>query len=150
MSNGLPKPGNSSSLSRYAALEYVLLGDLRDLLEEKPDRLTRKWLIAVLDALLETLPSEFALQEDGGYMADVLETFPNWSGYVADLQQERERLYNNLKQLRDQVARDESYDQLSSDLQKNLRNWMLGIAAFHRHERRLIQSAYNLEVGVGD
>jgi hypothetical protein len=33
-------------------LEYLLLGDLRQLLEEPPSRETRRWLLAVLDRLL--------------------------------------------------------------------------------------------------
>ncbi len=44
------------TLEDYTALEYILLGDLRDLLEEPADHFTRSWLVAVLDALLDTLP----------------------------------------------------------------------------------------------
>jgi len=65
-------------LEDYAAMEYILLSDLRDLLEEPADDMTRKWLRAVLDALLKTLPWELELQDAGGYLSEVLEQYPNW------------------------------------------------------------------------
>ena len=40
----------------YSTLEYLLLGDLRAALEEIEDESSHRWLIAVLDALLEALP----------------------------------------------------------------------------------------------
>src|SRR5260221_8654966 len=64
-------------LEQYTSLEYILLGDLRDILEESLDRESRRWLIAVLDALLETLPREFDLEEHDGYMAEILYSYAN-------------------------------------------------------------------------
>jgi hypothetical protein len=63
-------------LNRYSTLEYILLGDLRDLLEEPPDEETRRWLVAVLDALVKTLPREFDLEDEDGYMSDATPTGP--------------------------------------------------------------------------
>ncbi len=45
--------------ARSSVLEYLLIGDLRDLLEETPDNETRRWLLAVLEELLNLLPNEF-------------------------------------------------------------------------------------------
>ena len=141
---------NVQTVDQLAALEFILLGDLRDLLEEPPDHLTGRWLTAVLDALLDTLPREFKSQEAGGYMADVLESFPNWTGHVTELRQERDTLFSKLKELRDQLAGKQSYRSIATELQRDLRDWMKSVTAFHRHERRLIQTAFNLEVGIGD
>ncbi|MCC7423444.1 MAG: hypothetical protein IT428_24475 [Planctomycetaceae bacterium] len=40
----------------YATLEYLLLGDLRAAVEETEDETSHRWLLAVVDALLEALP----------------------------------------------------------------------------------------------
>lgn len=40
----------------YATLEYLLLGDFRAAVEETEDETSHRWLIAVVDALLEALP----------------------------------------------------------------------------------------------
>ena len=78
--------------NRYtSALEYILLGDLRDVLEEPANRHTRGWLVAVLDALLDTLPREMAIKEASGYLNEVLDEYPSWYRHVEDLQNE-ERL----------------------------------------------------------
>ena len=65
--------------ARSSVLEYLLIGDLRDLLEETPDDETRRWLLAVLEELLDLLPNEFEYEDQGGYLADVCEQNPNWS-----------------------------------------------------------------------
>src|SRR5579872_2956860 len=65
-------PRDAQLLDHYSSLEYILLGDLRDLLEEPVDDESRKWLLAVLDTLLDTLPREFDLEDEDGYMSEVL------------------------------------------------------------------------------
>ena len=54
-----------AAIEDVTAMEYILLGDLRDLVDEPFDGVTLKWLKAVIDALLETLCREFARQDDG-------------------------------------------------------------------------------------
>ena len=137
-------------LEECDTFEYILLGDLRDLLEEPADDLTCKWLIAVLDALLQTLPREFELQDEGGYLAEVIEEFPNWSGHVDQLLEERELLFQKLRQLRERITQQVSFAETAQRVRHDLRDWMLSLAAHHRHERRLVQTAFNLDVGVGD
>jgi hypothetical protein len=140
----------SHLLQDFAALEYILLGDLRDLLEDPADETTSKWLLVVLDALLDTLPREFALREAGGYLSEVLEQFPNWADQVDQLHREQSALYEKLGQLRRQVSADNSYSELADGLRSDLRDWMQSFVAHHRHERRMVQTAFNLEVGIGD
>lgn len=137
-------------LGEYAALEYILLGDLRDLLEEPADKETCRWLLAVLDALLDTLPREMELQEQGGYMEEVLEQYPNWSDQVDDLQHEKRALYTKLRQLRDGISRERRFSKIAEEVRTGLRDWMSSLVAHHRHERRIVQTAFNLDVGTGD
>ena len=137
-------------LEEYAALEYILLGDLRDLLLELPDDVTCRWLLAVLDTLLETLPREFDLKQRDGYLLEVLESYPNWSSAVDRLENDHYRLFANLKELRDQIARQKSFVEIGDEVRRGLKDWMLTLIAYHRHENRLVQTALNLEIGTGD
>lgn len=138
-------------LEEYATLEYILLGDLRDLLEEKPDEVTCRWLRAVIDALLETLPREMELQEqNGGYMAEVLAEYPNWYEQVDQLQREKQRIFVKLRHLRARIAEQISFDAIAGEIRSDLREWMAALVAHQRHERRIVQSAFNLDVGTGD
>ena len=137
-------------LEEYSALEFILLGDLRDLLEEPPDELTSKWMRAVLDALLDTLPRRFDLQEQGGYLEEVLQHYPNWQSQVTELRDEQRAIYAKLGNLRDRIAGDTPFQEAADGLSIDLRDWMQGLTAYRRHERRMVQTAFNLEVGCGD
>jgi uncharacterized membrane protein YccC len=142
--------GVGHRLEQCAALEYILMGDLRDLLEEPPDEENRRWLTAVLDALLNTLPREFALRQQGGYLSEVLEQYPSWYNQVESLRDEQRMLYAKLRQLRNRLNGDEPYEDIADELRSDLRDWMNALVAHHRHERRIVQTAYTLEVGAGD
>jgi len=140
----------SDLLEEYSTLEYILLGDLRDLLQEPADEETCRWLLAVLDALLETLPREFDLKQQDGYLLEVLENYPNWSGAVERLQIEHTELFLKLKELRGRISQRISFAEIADEARRELKDWMLTLIAYHRHENRLLQTALNLEVGVGD
>lgn len=140
-----------SSLADYIALEYILLGDLRDLLDEaEADEQTTRWIIAVLDALLDALPHEMELKSEGGYLQPVLEQFPNWAGQIGELASEKEYLFQKLYELRVQVDAPGSYEVLANEIRLALHEWMTLWTAHLRHERRMMQSAFTLDVGCGD
>lgn len=140
----------SLQLERYSSLEYILLGDLRDVLEEPADPENRKWLLAVLDALLETLPHEIDLEDEDGYMSFVLERYPNWSHQVERLHRDHEQLFIKLKELRSRIDSNSWIAPLANEVRRDLRDWVLTVVAHRRRENRLVQTAANLEVGAGD
>lgn len=137
-------------LDRYSTLEYILLGDLRDLLEERPDAENRRWLMSVLDVLLETLPREFDLEEEDGYMTEVLDRYPSWATQVDRLHRDHDVLFLKLKELRGRIERDAWIAPIANEVRRDLRDWVLKLIAHHRGETRLMQTAMNLEVGTGD
>lgn len=143
-------PRADRPLVDMAALEYILLGDLRDLLEEEPDEQTSKWLVAILDTLLDTLPRELAIKSRDGYLEDVLEEHPHWEAEVQQLHAEYELLCVRLEAFRDQLVSRTPYSSIARQLREDLREWMNALQAHHRHETRLLQTAVNLEVGGGD
>jgi len=151
MNSGSDQRGSDAlRLSDYTAFEHILLGDLRDLLEEPPDKTTRKWLLAVLDALLDTLPRQYELQADGGYLSEVLDQFPNWAEQVERLRSEKQELFVKLRQLREGIGKRVSFAKIAEEVRKGLRDWMSSLSSHQRRERRIMQTAFNLDVGPGD
>lgn len=138
------------SLSACTEFEYILIGDLRDLLEEPPTPMNRNWIRAVLDALVATLPREFAFKDEDGYLSEVLEEFPSWSPQVEMLVTERDILFEKLQSMRYQLNARVRFREIAAELKNDLRDWMMRFTAFHRHERRILQSAYTMDVGIGD
>jgi len=143
-------PRDARLLEHYTSLEYILLGDLRDLLEEPADEESRKWLLAVLDTLLDTLPRAFDLEDADGYMAEVLERYPSWSPQVERLHRDHDQLFMKLKELRGRIERNIWIAPIANEVRRDLRDWILKLIAHHRGETRLMQTAMNLEVGTGD
>jgi hypothetical protein len=143
-------PRDARLLEHYTSLEYILLGDLRDLLEEPAEEESRKWLLAVLDTLLDTLPRAFDLEDADGYMAEVLERYPSWSPQVERLHRDHDQLFMKLKELRGRIERNIWIAPIANEVRRDLRDWILKLIAHHRGETRLMQTAMNLEVGAGD
>jgi hypothetical protein len=140
-----------AALERMTTLEYILLGDLREMLEEPiEDGTDRRWLTAVLDALLETLPLEVELIEEDGYLLEVIHRFPNWSPQVDRLKRDHDELYFKLKELRGRLDKDAWISPIADEVRDGLRRWMLAFTAHHRSETRLVHRAINLDVGAGD
>lgn len=144
----MPRPAPTREvLQRYAALEYLLIGDLRDLLEETPDAETRRWMLAVLDELLDLLPNEFELEDDDGYLSDVCNQFPNWCNQVDRLYQEHVTLYSQLLELRNRIADKESIDYIAVEVQQELKRWIEAAQRHRSTEQSLVMSALDLTYG---
>ncbi len=138
-------------LHDYAELEYLLLGDLSELLQQSlNDSENRRWIVAVVDVLLETLDCTLQLEDDEGYMCEVLDVCPNWSAQVERLLAEQNTLHSRLKQLRYRMSESLPLSQVAELLRTQLRDWMATFAAHRRHERRLLQDAFTLDFGCGD
>ena len=144
------RPADGYLLEEYTALEHILLGDLRDVLQEPSDEQTRHWMRVILDALLKTKQREFELQQDGGYLSEVLEQFPNWDGQVAQLRREHEELFLQLRDLRRRLDHPQAFVEIAETVRRELRDWMALLRAHQRRTRRIVQTAFNLDVGVGD
>ncbi len=134
-------------LLQCTELEYILLGDLRDLLEEPADNETAHWLEAVLDALLDTLPEEFALKSDHGYLQVVLDRFPNWDTQVSRLELGYSQLLLGLEDLRDKLNGGDDFQRIASDVSSDLENWMTNFVQHHQQERELVSMAATYDVG---
>ncbi len=136
-------------LLQCTELEYILLGDLRDLLEEPADAETARWMSAVLDALLDTLPEEFEIKSQDGYMREVLKDFPNWDSEVEKLEDEHYALYCQLNDLRNDLVSDD-YSLTAKRLRSKLSDWMTAFRKHRSTERSLVLMAANVEIGSSE
>ena len=134
--------------ARYFVLEYLLIGDLRDLLEEEPpDNETRRWLLAVLDELLSLLPNEFEFEDQGGYLADVCEQNPNWSNMVELLHREHADLYFSLLDLRNRISDEQSFEFIAGEVKPKLSRWIEAAQRHRDREQQLVVAAFDTAFG---
>lgn len=139
-------------LARDAALEQLLLGDVRELIDEPATEETRKWLLAVVDELLEVLQRKIRLEENGGYLGEVLDEcpYPNWDRDVRELKKQHPQLLGDLRQVRRQVDGRTPYRRVARGVRRRLRRWIDRVVNHNTQETALLQTAINLEVGVCD
>lgn len=119
------------SYSEFAGIEYILLGDLRQLLTEPMTEQSRQWIHRLLDMLLDLLPSQFAAEEADGYLQDVLDEHPEWERRVHDLRQQHDDLYQSLSGLRADLSDEQMVDRRAAQVRRELAAW---IDRFQRHQ----------------
>lgn len=137
-------------LRKCCEFEYILIGDLRDLLEDSPSDENRKWTLAVLDALLDTLPKEFALKSRDGYLSEVLDEYPSWDTAVERLRQRHVALHRQLTELRVRMVANVQVQGLADRLSADLAAWIDAFGDLQHAERRITQTAVTLEIGAAD
>jgi len=143
-------PDAAVDLRKCCEFEYILIGDLRDLLESEMTEENRRWMTAVLDALLDTLPKEYALKSRNGYLSDVLDEYPSWDTAVERLRQQHVALQRRLTELRVRLMAHGRVNGLAERLRPDLEAWIDAFTDLQQAERRITLAALNLEVGAGD
>jgi len=116
--------------------------------EEAPDN--RRRLREVVDRLLTTLPRHFRFEEQGGYLTEVVARYPTWSTDVEQLRREHGELLSCVEELRDLLERQAEARELAEPVRRLVQEVIAHIHAHERHENRLVQEAFNLDVGSAD
>ena len=135
------------SLKTCYDLEYLLLGDLRQLLTEPQTAQTRQSLLVILDRLLLNLPEQLVLACEEGYLSEVLEQRPNWHRQIEALHGANMACISALDESRNRVERNLPFAAIANELSCNLRHWMQSLVAIREHETRLLQKAFTLDIG---
>jgi len=143
-------PDADVDLRKCCEFEYILIGDLRDLLDDEQSEENRRWTLAVLDALLDTLPKEFALKSQDGYLSEVLDEYPSWDNSVERLRLQHVALHRRLTELRVRMVANAQLQGLADRLRSDLETWIVAFSDLQHAERRITFAAMNLEVGTGD
>lgn len=139
------------SMAECNEFQYLLLGDLRDILEDTPDDSTKRWILAVLDVLVELMPRERHIHDQrGGYLSEVLDEFPGWGRKVMRLHLKKLHLDYALREFRSRIQREASWNSVADQLSCELRDWMQMFRDLHQAESSLMMDAMLLDIGSGD
>lgn len=137
----------TSSLSEALADEHRSLGkriaDVRRLLDG-----AFSWDEArvALAELRTTLEAHFAMEETGGYLADVLAHAPERGLAVAKLEADHSRMRGTLAQLLAEALVARSRDELT----KNTRAFLVTLGEHERQENELVQVTFSTDVAASD
>lgn len=149
----MPRPHHRiteiQSIAECREFQYLLMGDLRDLIDDPQDESNRQWLLSVLEVLIQLMPRERVLhQEGGGYLNQVLEEFPTWDQQVLTLQLKKLHLDYSLRELYRRIRRNKSWIAHADQVSGELRDWMELFKQLHRAENSLIMDAMLLDIGT--
>jgi len=139
--------GTLEAIKRCYDLEYLLLGDLRQFLDDPVTPDTRQGLVVTLDRLLDHLPLQLELVSEEGYMSEVLEEFPNWHRQIEALLGENMSCISRLRELRRRVANELPFSAVGREVSFKLRKWMESLETIREREVQILQNAFALDLG---
>lgn len=118
-------------------LEYLLLGDLADLLSEEYDEENRKWIQVVLEGLLDAIPAE-KRKERFSQLRAAYPDSPGMLHSLAQLEFEHDAMIVQLQRLRNRVAwRLSLLDVVGVEVVRDLKRWLVTFQDFCQREHRL-------------
>lgn len=136
-----------SLLKASCDIEYLLIGDIRTLLEEKVDSQARSSLLVLMNRLILNLPDVLELSTENGYLGIVAERRPSWSRQINALYQANLDCVSSLRLLRDSLENDTSIAAISKGLELRLGNWIKSFSAMRCRESTMLQEAFTLDLG---
>lgn len=117
-------------------LQYLLVGDLRELLDQHLDEQNREWLRQTLDVLIDTLSREQDF--NGEFSFDPVEVRPSrHHRQLKSLEVEQVLLRNALCQLRTALDQESLDGETSRMFERTLVDWMDCLKSYRRREQRL-------------
>lgn len=137
----------AEALTSWCDLEYIIMGDLRQLLKEHPAQPTRPSLLVLLNRLLLTLPQAMRLSSRDCYMSVVREKRPNWHRRIEAQHRDNMKSYLALCELRERIVDEASIGDISEEMDRKLREWMTMYARTRRRESELLQEALSVDIG---
>jgi hypothetical protein len=130
-----------------ATLSWLLVGDIREMLQDHLDEEAIQWLQPVLDALIEAMREQASLEESPGYFDDVLDSCPHWSPMVDHIHAEQSALCNSLASLRHRFNCDLPFQKLANALESELEAWVRLMTEHAEREREMMQDVWYTEIG---
>jgi hemerythrin len=99
----------------------------------------------LLEEVKKHIAEHFQFEEQGGYMDQVRERFPNKDGIILKLYKEHQHLQHSLDGLLQEARKP-----LDNDFREIVRVWIERIRHHESEENALIQETLNLEIGDQD
>jgi len=148
MATEIPNHADIQTLNACFELEYLLLGELRELLDELDTEHSRASILLILDRLLVNFPRQLKLKAEGKYLSKILESYPE-KGDAESLRFDDQGRVVVLQQLREAVAAGAPCSEIASEIQRELYGWMKALADDRTGERRMIGKANRFEADSG-
>ena len=136
-----------SQPQQCTTLTWLLVGDIREMLQDHLDDEAIRWLKPVLDALISAMCEQSELTSQEGWYDDLLGTFPQFISRVAGIEAEQNELCRSLRELRNGIERDIPLQRLAAELEAGLRDWVLLMTRHSRRQTVLLQDAWYTEIG---
>lgn len=117
-------------------LQYLLVGDLRELLDQSLDEQNHEWLRQTLDVLIDTLSREQDFKDE--YSFEDVEVRPSQHHrQLKSLEVEQVLLRNALCQLRTALDERSLDGDIARMFERTLEDWMDCLKSYRRREERL-------------
>jgi len=143
----MQSPYLGNQMQQGTTLTWLLVGDIREMLQDHLDEEALRWLRPVLDSLIRTMCEETQQAEEQGWFDDVLEPCPHLSKQVAEIEAEQRELCKSLEHLRHRIDMDLPLARLASELEGDLADWVHLMMEHNRREGELMQDALYTEIG---
>ena len=128
-------------------LTWLLVGDIREMLQDHLDEEAIRWLKPILDALILAMCEQTELTNEEGWYDDLLGSFPHLVSRVARLENEQTELCKSLRNLRREIEQDLPLDRLVVQIERELSDWVNLMIEHSRREAALLQGAWYSEFG---
>ena len=136
-----------SQPQQCTTLTWLLVGDIREMLQDHLDEEAIRWLRPVLDALIAAMGEQAELTCREGWYDDVVGSFPHLISRVAKIEAEQTELCRSLRELRHHIERDLPLSRLTKEVEADLANWVDLMMTHGRRERVLLQDVWYTEIG---
>jgi hypothetical protein len=136
-----------SQPQQCTTLTWLLVGDIREMLQDHLDEEAIRWLKPILDALIDAMREQSELTNREGWYDDLLGEFPHFVSRVARIEAEQSELCKSLRELRNGIERDLPLDRLAAEIESELSNWVDLMIKHTRREAALLQDVWYTEIG---
>ncbi len=136
-----------SQPQQCTTLTWLLVGDIREMLQDHLDEDAIRWLRPVLDALIAAMGEQAEPTNCEGWYDDVVGSFPHLISRVAKIEAEQTELCRSLRELRHHIERDLTLSRLTKEVEADLANWVDLMMTHGRRERVLLQDVWYTEIG---
>jgi len=136
-----------SQPQQCTTLTWLLVGDIREMLQDHLDEEAIRWLRPVLDALIAAMGEQAELTNREGWYDDVVGSFPHLISRVAKIEAEQTELCRSLRELRHHIERDLPLSRLTKEVEADLANWVDLMMTHGRRERVLLQDVWYTKIG---
>ena len=136
-----------SQPQQCTTLTWLLVGDIREMLQDHLDDEAIRWLKPILDSLIGAMCEQSELHSSDGLYDDLLGTFPHLITRVAGIEAEQNELCRSLRELRNGIERDIPLERLAADIEEGLGDWVNLMTSHSRREAVLLQDVWYTEIG---